>query len=433
MNYGNNHVNFANLALNETASITNIGDWVQILAIDNIYNKMEVNLRNVVRIPVDKISSYRGEKLILPINFPMFGIYDLSPDIIPVFLGLSVVHNSVARGLRLKQYEPVGCRDAHTFRELSSVGIECYHGGCLSITFSKREAEPKAGNIYLIGISDSVYDNLPVEIKREGIRNDHVVIGNTINYSTTKAILHNYKNDAKLVVTSKIHCAQPCIAMGIPVVFICENYSFRYEVISRYVPLYSKMDLISRRINWNTSAIEIEEEKKILVENAISRIKETYKSFVLNTKAETNVSLIKEVDKIYSPKEQSQSKYELDVISEFVRYIARKYSENDEFAYAIWGVTQFAYAAYDEIKTRYPLSKLEMVIDKKNRKPFHGIIPVPSSELKGYDNVVMFAAPSAVGEAFNEFKKLDVKQYFVCYGGVHIEDGVVIEYPYDEE
>lgn len=63
-------------------------------------------------------------------------------------------------------------------------------------------------------------------------------------------------DNASLVITSKIHCAQPCLAVGIPVVFICEQKSFRFDLLSNYILIY-EIDQMSE-INWSLEIPDLE-------------------------------------------------------------------------------------------------------------------------------------------------------------------------------
>ncbi|WP_141082403.1 polysaccharide pyruvyl transferase family protein [Campylobacter devanensis] len=42
-------------------------------------------------------------------------------------------------------------------------------------------------------------------------------------YRKTEDLLQTYKNKAKLIATSALHCAAPCTAMGIPVILIAKK------------------------------------------------------------------------------------------------------------------------------------------------------------------------------------------------------------------
>ena len=78
--------------------IINIGDYAQLLAIDNLYAYMGVKEQDIVRIEYYDLLDYEGEYVILPINFIFFNPYYgerelvLSPKIIPVFLGVHCIN-----------------------------------------------------------------------------------------------------------------------------------------------------------------------------------------------------------------------------------------------------------------------------------------------------------------------------------------------------
>lgn len=79
---------------------------------------------------------------------------------------------------------------------------------------------------------------------------------------TIKSQYCKYAREAKLVVTSRLHVASPCMAMGIPVVFTKNQIDARFGWIDNYIPLY---DLKSyEKINWEQGPVEYEEDKKEL-------------------------------------------------------------------------------------------------------------------------------------------------------------------------
>ena len=69
---------FANLALDSDKKMENIGDWVQIFAIENLFEYMNIKKNEIVHIKISELSTYDGEYVILPINYPLYGYYHLS-------------------------------------------------------------------------------------------------------------------------------------------------------------------------------------------------------------------------------------------------------------------------------------------------------------------------------------------------------------------
>ena len=52
--------------------VVNIGDYAQLLAIDNLYSYMGVDEEDIVKIEYYDLLDYEGEYVILPINFIFF-------------------------------------------------------------------------------------------------------------------------------------------------------------------------------------------------------------------------------------------------------------------------------------------------------------------------------------------------------------------------
>lgn len=120
----------------------------------------------------------------------------------------------------LKRYEPIGCRDPYTAVKLSRLGITTHVTYCLTLTFPKREREPLNGKIIVV---DFPPDLLPREIREQAVYYSHALRGNKYRDSLkriiTRELLSVYRRQARLVITSRLHCLLPCIAMGVPVVF----------------------------------------------------------------------------------------------------------------------------------------------------------------------------------------------------------------------
>ena len=86
-----------------------------------------------------------------------------------------------------------------------------------------------------------------------------------------------YKEEATLIVTSRLHCASPCIAMGIPTIFTRELYSPTLLSVDKYVHIYTSGEFDN--IRWNPDNIDYEEEKKIFIEMFSNRIQDTYNKY----------------------------------------------------------------------------------------------------------------------------------------------------------
>lgn len=406
---------FANLILDDDKGMENIGDWAQIFAIEHLYQYMGVRYADVVRIKISELSTYQGEYVVLPINYPFYGYYNLSPKIIPVYLGISIIHKTVAEGLRMKNFQPIGCRDFHTWEELTANGIEAYMSGCLTITWPKREKSDKQCKIFIVDVSQNVCEKIPEYILKTAQKVSHInYLEECKGEEGARNIYKMYEEEAALVITSRIHCAQPCLAMGIPVIFICEISSFRYDVIRHYIPVYSleTMD----QIDWNPSVPNLESHKKLLLKNAAERILETKKKY----------ENLCDISTFYL--QGNAIKKEVDSVWAFQRYIQERYKKDDFFLYSLWGITQIAEAIYEWIRKEYPNAILDKVIDISRTEVFHGVFPKSLEAFQECTSVVFVTAGSANSTAIDVFKKYKIKNYVICYNGMYLVNGIKYSY-----
>lgn len=132
-----------------------------------------------------------------------------------------------------KLHEPIGCRDYDTLNLLKSYGVDAYFSGCLTLTLPKYEGE-KSDEILFVDVLRTNYTkNYRETVVKNIIPKSH---GNNVKFvshisddlkhldaetrmAQAQQMLERY-GKAKLVFTSLIHCALPCIALGTPVVFI---------------------------------------------------------------------------------------------------------------------------------------------------------------------------------------------------------------------
>ena len=132
-----------------------------------------------------------------------------------------------------KQHEPIGCRDYDTLNLLESFGVDAYFSGCLTLTLPKYEGE-KSDEILFVDVlrtnytqnyRETVVKNIIPESYRNQVKfvshisNDLKHLDATTRMAQAQQMLERY-GKAKLVFTSLIHCALPCIALGTPVIFI---------------------------------------------------------------------------------------------------------------------------------------------------------------------------------------------------------------------
>lgn len=238
----------------------NIGDYTQSLAARQFLPKVDHLINR------EEMANFKNSKTSLILN----GWFCHKPDrwvpsesINPLFISFHI--NSTAQtkllsseGIKyLKKYEPIGCRDQTTVRTLKSHGVEAYFSGCLTLTLDnyKVDQSKRSDKIFIVdpffdypttksltrdprsiakGILKGDILNINKKNKMLNLAIDKDLI-ESASYETqvlpsktysdrekfeiAESLLYKYAT-AKLVITSRIHCALPCLALGTPVIFL---------------------------------------------------------------------------------------------------------------------------------------------------------------------------------------------------------------------
>lgn len=269
---------YANL-ISRGTRLRNYGEDIQLLAIEYLYQYMGIPYNEVVRITPEELFTYNGDEyLLLPINWPFWGSYSrLSDKIIPVYLGISAVGNSITESMRFKEFEPIGCRDQRTFEICRKNGIEAYINGCMSLALPK--SEKKGEKVYIVDVCDELLEYIPQEFKKDAIHKTHVFYNREIGEEESAGVYQEYRENARLVISSRLHCIVPCVAYGIPVIYASKNLSTRSNWLKSIIPLYDEKNF--QFIDWYPEPVEIEDLKRVMLRNAANRVRETWNKFFL--------------------------------------------------------------------------------------------------------------------------------------------------------
>lgn len=260
----------------------NIGDYIQSLAAKQYFqipptiyiDRDQTNKYNGQPIKLIMNGWYSHQ----PQNWPP------SNKIIPLFVSMHINETVKDYFLTdksinyFKRYEPIGCRDYNTLEMLSSKGIKAYFSGCLTLTLglTYKHKKNNNGKIFIVDpffefenkplslfkdcyilatkfkIISCIANKLKgsVSLPNKGLKallvsaafynqykkiiDDQVFINAEFicqeffekdfknydeKFKKAEEILEKYST-AKYVITSRIHCALPCLGMGTPVVFI---------------------------------------------------------------------------------------------------------------------------------------------------------------------------------------------------------------------
>lgn len=230
-----------------------------------------------------------------------------SPDLEPFFFSFHITPGSIERVCApdsleyLKKYEPIGCRDTGTRDILIKHGVDAFYSKCITLTFPRRQSSPQHGKVYIVGVSKAARSAIPRRIRDKAVIVDQAklrVPGLTpeIKESLCEHLLEMYRDTASLVITSKIHCAMPCIAMGVPVVFLYDSKKkndYRVGVVKEIIGInyvdetvFGRLinRFVGKKIDWAPSPVDIESEKGSIRSNYLSAFERAVSKFapVLN-------------------------------------------------------------------------------------------------------------------------------------------------------
>lgn len=149
----------------------------------------------------------------------------------------------------MRRYEPIGCRDKVTETLLSNNGIKTYRSHCLTLTIPKIEGIKKEKKIILVDVSEKIkekvketYDGEIKEITHSLDKNKNSKLSYEKRMNNVENLLKEYQG-AEMVITTRLHCALPNLALEVPVLLIYDDDN--YDVVSRIGDFRKLLDYCS--------------------------------------------------------------------------------------------------------------------------------------------------------------------------------------------
>jgi hypothetical protein len=122
----------------------------------------------------------------------------------------------------LRRHGPVGARDRRTLELLRARGVESDYTGCLTLTLPPADPARRGGHVVACSLPPALVAALARRTRAAPVVVDHIdrrTAGAGARMARAEALLELYAT-ARAVVTSRLHCALPCLALGTPVLFI---------------------------------------------------------------------------------------------------------------------------------------------------------------------------------------------------------------------
>ena len=232
-------------SLNKPIKNGNIGDYIQSLAAFQYIPKKCFP----ILIERDTIQYYHGPNVKLLMN-GWFSIQEgnkfTSSQIYPIYLSIHLENNIKDDRMikHLKKYEPIGCRDIYTYNLLLNESIKAFFSSCLTTTLDINYYKSDFFRSEEIIFTDFKFGYLykaDEYIKKLKAYNFKNITYLTHIFSNNKSHLERFRRahfllqkyaKAKLVITTRIHAALPCLALKTPVIFVNKKYDkLRYDGI----------------------------------------------------------------------------------------------------------------------------------------------------------------------------------------------------------
>lgn len=233
--------------------------------------------------------------------------FDISPYIYPKFISMYFLEFYYYKHLlkdnlcyfdgdtieKFKKYGPVGVRDMHTKELFDKLKIPNYFSGCLTLTLERFPNLKKEDYIYAVGLNEEEIAKLKKITKRE-IRifkqdyDEPIFKDETweIRKKRVEEILKEYQK-AHMVITTKLHCTLPCLALETPVLLLYQDkHEGRMATFKEYANYINRDDFLKENIDIEHPKKNPSKYKKLrksLIESCENFIKET-DSLSLNVK-----------------------------------------------------------------------------------------------------------------------------------------------------
>lgn len=260
-----------------TEKAINIGDYIQALASSQFMGKDNVFIER------EKIDEYDGDDVMMIMNGWFMHHSEHWPPsnrIHPLYVAFHLNDMADKQLLSdesisyLKQFEPIGCRDKKTVEKLQAHGVKAYFSACMTLTLGyKYHSEEKDGKVYITdpivsikGTKEKVicllkslinFQSIYCLYKKEFLSDykrssrwiriskfflvysklfDKKLLQEATYITQESEIYHKYETSQNLldtaeslvksyakascVITSRIHCALPCLGVETPVIYI---------------------------------------------------------------------------------------------------------------------------------------------------------------------------------------------------------------------
>ena len=168
--------------------------------------------------------------------------FDISPYIHPLYIsmffkkfpyeaGITIGNKYINENVieNFKKYGPIGTRDNHTANLLDEIGVKNKFSGCMTLTIEKFENLEKKDYIVTNGLTEKEINYIKSKTNREVINYIQDVERGSFSNETWEERMKRVEDTLKLyqqahlVITTKLHCSLPCLALETPILLVYDR------------------------------------------------------------------------------------------------------------------------------------------------------------------------------------------------------------------
>ena len=410
-------------------ALLNIGDAAEYLAVTQLYHALGIGDEQIVPLCIHDLIAYRGETLLVALNIALDSyvgyneiLERLSPDIVPVFLGMSFTSPQLnQRQLDcLRAYAPIGCRDQRSYETLKRHGIPCYLNGCCASMLRLPPVAPVpalSGKILVIDAPQSLAEHIPQHIQEKAVcfAQELYCHQERMPRAATPAqwaqsILNAYGSSISAIITSRFHGAVLALAFGIPVLVALEQKTFRFSWLENYCQVLAQGDF--HRIDWGFPTRDYAPVREHMRKLCMRRVQDA-------AARHAPLAEITDMQKISAPpaEETNAVLYYEPVWKE----ILQRWDPAEEIQFAFWGINDNSARLLEAIGKAFPKARLADIYDMHRTVSFHGQTSKSPMELSkrrqetNYYLIVTAYLASRVAEDIFERTGFPGERAFLCH------------------
>lgn len=221
----------------------NIGDDVQTLALCQYLGDPDMFVDR------DRFPDYdtAGPIRLIANGFFTCGPFPPPPNIEVIYGALcasSLNSGDRATVEHLRASAPIGCRDQHSVRWCTNLGIPSYFASCLSILLERTIPYDPAGPIVTVDVNPKLLPPFeqPMLALTHRVRPGDFPSPQA-RLDAMRKRLDVYQR-ASMVITNRLHVAMPCLGMGVPLVMVeADSLGFRLTALPDFVRLHKNDEL----------------------------------------------------------------------------------------------------------------------------------------------------------------------------------------------